>query len=482
VFLIVQKCKTGEWLNNIYVKEIGNSYREKKSVYFLACLIALILPVFSCAMRFEVNEAFILLGVAVLSAAIYNINLMIFVLAISMFLGNDFLYLKFAVWGGVPLIVSFLINFKEISFSQLKNPLWAPVGVYLLSILPSYYNCSNKGLSFALTTNLLMMIIVFTIIGYSAKNYSTINKHLYGLLAVGLANGLYLIVLAVITGARLYGFQGVAYVDFSLIMTLISSFMASFSLGYKKILYLILALIFFIAFLLTQTRNPLIPFALTLLVLVIFIYLKNNYLNIARKKVLIGVFASIIILATVFFGISAIAPQAFNRLNEMQTKSQVEVQSEASFDANSLITRFMIWHTCYNSFLQHPIIGIGAYSFPFESARYNKLPNMIFKLFVNGKSPHETFFAVLTETGILGFGGFLYFLFSILKLSIASFRLSGLRDQRYYSLMLMFLTIYIMFSMFMTDAWLYGQCGMLWGYILGLLIANHNIIIKYNKN
>ena len=51
-------------------------------------------------------------------------------------------------------------------------------------------------------------------------------------------------------------------------------------------------------------------------------------------------------------------------------------------------------------------------------------------------------------------------------------------NERILSVVILFLQIYIFFSMFMTDAWLWGQCGMLWGFILGLSVANYNILSK----
>ena len=140
------------------------------------------------------------------------------------------------------------------------------------------------------------------------------------------------------------------------------------------------------------------------------------------------------------------------------------------------MTRLLIWDTAINAFKHHPIIGIGVYSFPFESAQYYTISKELFKDYVKGLSPHITYLAVLTETGILGFIGFIIFLISSIRLGIKSLNLASTEQQKFYSLLILSLNIYIFYSMFLSDAWLWGQCGMLWGMILGMSIANYKII------
>jgi hypothetical protein len=67
-----------------------------------------------------------------------------------------------------------------------------------------------------------------------------------------------------------------------------------------------------------------------------------------------------------------------------------------------------------------------------------------------------------------------------LKTGFSSVKLSVTSEQKFFSTILLTLQIYIFFSMFLTDAWLWGQCGMLWGMVMGLLIAN-NKIVKYTN-
>jgi hypothetical protein len=88
------------------------------------------------------------------------------------------------------------------------------------------------------------------------------------------------------------------------------------------------------------------------------------------------------------------------------------------------------------------------------------------------------YLAVLTETGILGFAGFTIFLISTLRMGHRSLRVSHSRLEKFFSLGILSLQVYVCFSMAVTDAWLWGQCGMLWSIILGISIANYKIIMR----
>jgi O-antigen ligase len=112
---------------------------------------------------------------------------------------------------------------------------------------------------------------------------------------------------------------------------------------------------------------------------------------------------------------------------------------------------------------------------------YHRIPTELYIFFVQNLTPHETFLAVLAETGIIGFIGFIIFLSSTIVIAFKAVNSSITEKQKYFSLALLLLQIYIVTSMFMTDAWLWGQCGMLWAVIIGVSIANYKIILKENS-
>jgi O-antigen ligase len=145
--------------------------------------------------------------------------------------------------------------------------------------------------------------------------------------------------------------------------------------------------------------------------------------------------------------------------------------------SNSIVSRFLIWHTALNAFFRHPIIGIGAYSFRFDSQFYRTIPLVLYKIWVKDMSPHVTYLAVLTETGIVGFVGFAIFLVSTLRMGFKAVIHSKTDIQRYFSLGIFIVQVYVSFSMAVTDAWLWGQCGMLWSFVLGISVANYKMVV-----
>ena len=79
-----------------------------------------------------------------------------------------------------------------------------------------------------------------------------------------------------------------------------------------------------------------------------------------------------------------------------------------------------IWHTAINTFSRKPLIGIGLYSFKYTSKEYYTIPKPFFKQYVENRTPHVAYLEVLVESGIIGFLGFLIFLFSVHKLLFKS--------------------------------------------------------------
>jgi O-antigen ligase len=197
-----------------------------------------------------------------------------------------------------------------------------------------------------------------------------------------------------------------------------------------------------------------------------------------RKTLILTSILSLAVLACVIFILYSIFPLIFDRISQLEAGEKFNYGSETDFGMSSLLTRFLIWYTALQAFLKHPIIGIGAFSFPFESIQYSKIPPFLFKKYVDGLSPHETFITKLAETGIVGFSGFIVFLVSSFRVSFKAFKIAIKNEEKIISLILLAIQIYILFSMFLSDAWLWGQCGMLWGISLGISLVNYKILLR----
>jgi O-antigen ligase len=104
------------------------------------------------------------------------------------------------------------------------------------------------------------------------------------------------------------------------------------------------------------------------------------------------------------------------------------------------------------------------------------LDDFLYESFVERLTPHETFLAILTESGIIGFLGFVIFLISTIVFAIKSYLISKSVEELFYSEIILWLTLYTLFSMIITDAWLWGHGIVLWGLLIGMSIANRKII------
>ena len=129
---------------------------------------------------------------------------------------------------------------------------------------------------------------------------------------------------------------------------------------------------------LTQTRTIWAATFSALFVMICFIAIRHSYFGFQAKT-----FRRFALLLIVFFGIGLSAalifnPNTFGRLSEVGNASEADV-SESGLVKNSLVSRVFIWHTAYNAFIANPILGIGAYSFPFSSQYYYTIPKYFYK-------------------------------------------------------------------------------------------------------
>jgi O-antigen ligase len=276
---------------------------------------------------------------------------------------------------------------------------------------------------------------------------------------------------------RAFGFAGIMAVDYIGIGIIVITILFLYSSNLWKIFYLILLSLFGISSLLAQTRNPWITVILILFLLSAYLFAKGRNLYVKRSLIISIVVATIIIIFVAYLSVPQIQ-------NSLQNKSSQGFDlSSNAFDQegktqNSLTTRLLIWHTALNAFSAHPLIGIGAYSFPFASANYYSIPKTLYKQYVEGLSPHIAYLAILTETGIFGLLGFILLLYQTIKYSFKTIKLSKSREDLRISLILFWTLVYIYISMFMTDAWLWGHGIILWAIILGLNVTNYKRLIK----
>jgi O-Antigen ligase. len=464
--------------------EISLNYLEEKQtgknlLYFSLGLLLNIVIVFVTVL-FSLDAPYLLIGagalVSVLFVFSYKINSKLFFLL--MFI-NYYIYFNISVLFVIPLAVSFIISYRPLNYSKLQNQLTTKFIFYILTTLPSFYNTIKISGSLAGMYNFVAIIIVVYIISYTIDDFQDIKKYMRYFLVLGGLNAVTLIAQAVIKGGnRVFGITGVVFTDFASII-IIGLFVTIIIKPKYNAINIPLVGFFLLALLFTQTRSSLIICFITIGIFLTVCILTNKKLYVDKKKIIITLSILAICAAIIVAAIVVLSPQAVTRLTTISTKPDADFQHEADFGTSTLITRFLVWQTAFNAFVQHPIIGIGAYSFPFSSHLYQHLSPFLFNTIVKGLSPHVTYLAVLTETGIVGMIGFLFLLISSIKLGWDSIKKAITSTELYFSFLLFFIYLNIILSMFFSDAYLAGQCAMLWGVVLGLSVANNRIV---NKN
>ncbi|WP_407931599.1 O-antigen ligase family protein, partial [Ignavibacterium album] len=287
-------------------------------------------------------------------------------------------------------------------------------------------------------------------------------------------HSVYVIIFAISLKLRAFGLLGVFYVDFAGLVFLYSLLMYLYSFNLKRFFYALTSLINLTGLILSQTRNAWLSTFLILLIIILLLSLKGEKFHIKKKTVMI-LSTFIIFLGLVGFLIIQITTQtSLNRIDIESQSTQLTDNTE-SVNENSFVSRLFIWHTAINAFRTEPIIGIGMYSFKYTTHKYYTIPKPFFKQFVENKTPHISYLEILVEAGIIGFLGFIYFLFVVFRQSLNLFRANPLNPVNARARLLIIITVfYVIVSMFMTEAWVYGQYLVWFGIILGALIAEQN--------
>lgn len=392
-----------------------------------------------------------------------------------LFIPIYFGYLNIAVWG------SFLLFFKVMLLKRItvrdiqENKVMLYLFIYLMACIPSLYNSIDISRSLILGFNLISFAIIAFCLPFELTSINKAYQLIKVFIIFNIINAVFVVIQGVITHERVFGIAGIMFVDYVGIAILLYAVL--YVLKNKKISLKATAIITLLvaASVMTQTRNAWLTTVLTLIVLLVFLLIKSNYFGLPKKLIIIS---SIVIFFVLFVSFIFVK----NYSSELEKRTVEITKLENSFDnegkiQNSFLTRLLIWHTAYNGFIKHPIAGIGLYSFPFSSSIYYTIPPYLYQLYVEGLSPHQGFIAVLAETGLIGFAGFIMFLYLLIRLCIRSFAENLSDDEKYLLLAIFSALLYITISLMVTDAWLWGSGIVLWGIFAGLLMGT-NLFIK----
>ncbi|MCX6173163.1 MAG: O-antigen ligase family protein [Ignavibacteriales bacterium] len=453
-----------------------NQYSVKNNIQLFSIGIGFsIVLVLSFYFGLPLELFFLLLGVIICSALLFSFNLTYYIFLALAFVPYVYiLRVHPAVVFSIFLLISALINFKGNLIKEVNNQLWFPLLLYFVSTLPSFVNTPAPLLSLRDLSNLISLIIVFfvTILGFPSKKKMMFVFFIF-ITAIFL-HSLFVIYLGVTTGKRVLGILGVYYIDYAGLGSVITFILALYMKGLKKAIFSAIFIIITLGLILTQTRNAWFSAVFTIGTLILFLFFnaKKAYM---KRSILIFLTLAVIVLLIV--SSSSTGVDVGDRLDVNKRVVSLTGDPE-SVGLNSFVSRAMIWHTALYAFLEHPVIGIGPYSFKHTSQLYYVIPKGFYDLYVEGRTPHITYLQVLTETGIVGFMAFLFFIIALIKLLVQSLKLLIERDDFIITLMIIWSLVYIIFSMMMTESWLYGPYIVWLGVLLGFLVNNKKRLEK----
>ncbi|MFO7447599.1 MAG: O-antigen ligase family protein [Ignavibacteriaceae bacterium] len=453
-------------MNILAQRNSEDSYFKSAWLLFLAAVLTFILAfVFGMlgSYKFVVLTALIPL----LLLLLINFHMVYFLLILGIFLNFAYLNFSHAVVYSALLPVSFLINYRNIKKDDFYVPVAVPLFIYFFTVLLSIINSAKPLYSLYLSYNFVALIIIVFITTAFIKNRSQVNKYVGIYLGLVALNSIHVIVESVFLHKRSFGYAGIMYVDYVGIGIVILVALIIINNRYNAAKVILLAL-FLLGSLLTQTRNAWIVTMLTVVWLWFYCYNKSDILKIDKKKLVRLLLVILVLIPVILVIAKVVNPGNFERVDVGQTEVAFSNEGLAQ---NSFVTRLLIWHTALNAFLSHPIIGIGAYSFSFSSHLYYTIPEFLYKMYVEGLSPHVGYLEVLTENGIIGLIAFFVFIVAVIRHVFRTIKKSKNTEELSLMMIVNWPLIYISISLFMTDAWLWGKGVVLWGILIGLSMA-----------
>ncbi|MHC1739085.1 MAG: O-antigen ligase family protein [Ignavibacteriaceae bacterium] len=466
-------------MNLAIAKNNHLSWFGKKNLLIFALLLIPIVFLLTTLVRTEL-AMLMMAGIVFVLLFVFNFNITLKVLILAFFV--DYLFMNFRVSVlFIPIVlISFLLTQHSFKKEDYTNPLTKYFMVYLLTCIPSAFNNIALGSSLIIATQFLaFLVLIYTLAAY-IKEVSQIDTFIKMFLILSLLNAGHVIVQVAITGGRKFGFAGIMYVDYVNIAIIINLLYVVLKKESKlpKFVYLITLTIFTMVSVLMQTRNSWISIALTFGLLVVYLYNKSQLYGMNKTKIFYFVSVIVILLGiTIAFIVSE--TEFSDRVTDIEIKEEINIEEDIG---NSLLTRMLIWDTALSCFLAHPMTGVGMYAFPLVSSQYTQVPDILYEKYVENLTPHVGYFAVLAETGVIGFMGFVLMLFMIIRTANSIIKKSRSEDKKLIATILLWVLVYITVSLSMTDAWLWGVGIIVWGFFIGLMLGMNKIINKSAEN
>lgn len=440
-------------------------------------VLALLQLLFLLVVRTGVKEFYVLaIGLLpILLLMMLQFRILFLALPAFLFLNLHFYGFSASEFIAAVVILAFLLTHARISRADLGSAPFAAILLYLLLLFVSMVQSIEPLTTLVLISHFVIFTGLVLVIGSSVRDTQTLERLITVFIALVTLNSLHVLVLAAITGSRVFGFAGIMFVDYVGIAVVIAFIRALFARTERqRITAVLLLFLFTVALVLTQTRTSWISTFIVIAIMMLLVARNESSLGlpvgmVKRYAVNSGmVLIAVLLLALVF------NPSTFDRLADVSSGSD-QMISETGVVKNSLVSRLLIWHTAYNGFMAHPILGIGAYSFPLTSMHLYTIPEELYILYVDTLTPHQTYIAVAVETGIIGLIVFSAMIFSILRYTWRLAQRHWTHPDRQILFSFSGGVLYITVSMITTDAWLWGHGVVLFALLLGSMIAFERI-------
>ncbi|MCX7832905.1 MAG: O-antigen ligase family protein [Ignavibacteria bacterium] len=376
------------------------------------------------------------------------------------------------------LIFFYLTHKDENIFNHLKVPTFVKTSsaflittVFIAGILTPYFSFFTVYYSFIFLMFFLTAYIVFKSITDFEKIKNLFNAFILGTFIAGITK----IIAMIDTGfLRALGSAEYYYMEFTPIALIMILFLYYVS-GDLNPKIVFISIFLFITMIADQSRFAWLGLIISLVYGIIISFILSPEIKIyLKKKFPVIVIVVIISIGLVFaLGLHKIIT---TRVSEVHFEffQSVDLPQDQVI-SNSLESRMLIWITAYNTFLQHPITGVGYFMFLEVSENYNIFPDFIYDLYIAKCDAHTTYFNFLVDTGILGLSAFLIFGITIYILSFKSIKISP-KENKTVSVLLNVLMFHMLFNSLYAGSYNLVPSAFLFYSISASVVANYLLL------
>lgn len=389
-----------------------------------------------------------------------------------------------------PLIFALLLIFFYIThkgdniFNNLKVPTYVKISASFLLISMFISGILTPYLSFY-TVYYSFVFLIFIITGYvvfkTITNFEKI-KNLLKVFVIGtFIAGITKVIAMINTGfLRALGSAEYLYMEYTPIALIIIFFIYYIS-GKPDFKIIFISIFLFLTMIADQSRFAWLGLILSLTYSMIISFILSPEIKLyLKKKFPIIILVVVISIGSLFaVGLDKIITTRISEVN-LELFQNVD-KPEDQHISNSLESRILIWITAYNTFLQHPITGVGYFMFLEVSENYNVFPDFIYDLYIAKCDAHTTYFNFLVDTGILGLSAFIIFSIIIFIVSFKAIKLSS-PENKTTSILLNVLMFHMLFNSIYAGSYNLVPTAFLFYSISALVVANYLLLKKLRAN